>query len=372
MSMAGSEKATLLLLSGGSLVGQNVVQAIADRRDDVHLIATNSTARAPSLLDFDEVHLLPTTRDHENAVLDRIIDIVRSTRIDLIVPCRDDDVLACARLVERAPELRSKTLAGSVETAEAMLDKHESWAFSQKYRLPFAASVLLDAPDLAERLNGPASFPLIVKPRSGFASHSATIVNDMSQLLGMAPNSELVAQEFLGDPARVTAYMSSVAGGAVPLFHSFEGDKVSIQTVIGPDGEHNDIIVTRHVMRSGVSLNVEIDDAEDAHSLGRTCTAAFADAGWRGPLNIQCLRRPDGSLAIHEYNGRFTGATASRLHLGFDEVGTALRVFAGIDLAPSQIGLPRLAIGKQMVTRSVPQSFETELKASGHWRRTKP
>lgn len=367
--MAELQRATLLLMSGGSLVGQNVVQAIADRRDEVRLITTNSDPREPSLLDFDEVHLLPTTQENQSVVVERVIDLVKANGVDLIVPCRDDDVLACSNLIEREPLLRSKTLAGSVVTAEAMLDKYESWKFSERHSLPFATSILLDAPDLEERLGESIPFPLIVKPRSGFASRSASIVNNMSEILRMAPSKQLVAQEFLGDPARVDDYVASVTSGAVPLFHSFEGEKVSIQTIIGPDGEHDEILVTRNVMQAGISVNVEIDGAGDAHALGKACSEAFSEEGWRGPLNIQCLHRPDGSLAIHEFNGRFTGATASRLHLGFDEVATALRLFTGIELASTEIGFPRVAIRKQMVTRSVPESFETELKASGHWRR---
>jgi hypothetical protein len=55
----------------------------------------------------------------------------------------------------------------------------------------------------------------------------------------------------------------------------------------------------------------------------------FADAGWRGPLNIQCQRAPDGEILIHEFNGRFTGATLTRWLLGFDEVGATIEQFTG-------------------------------------------
>ena len=43
----------LLLLSGASLVGQNVVAALQGRRAGVWLAALNSVAAEPSLYDFD-------------------------------------------------------------------------------------------------------------------------------------------------------------------------------------------------------------------------------------------------------------------------------------------------------------------------------
>ena len=60
-------KAALLLLSGGSLVGQNVVQAMGSRRADVRLLTTNSVVEEPSLQDFDEVRLVPPTVKEEGA-----------------------------------------------------------------------------------------------------------------------------------------------------------------------------------------------------------------------------------------------------------------------------------------------------------------
>ena len=54
------------------------------------------------------------------------------------------------------------------------------------------------------------------------------------------------------------------------------------------------------------------------------CAQAFAGAGWRGPLNIQCQQDTQGTPLIHEFNGRFTGATVDRWLLGFDEVGAAI------------------------------------------------
>ena len=86
-------------------------------------------------------------------------------------------------------------------------------------------------------------------------------------------------------------------------------------------------------MRQGGSDRVEVDDDPVAHALARQCGSVFAAAGWRGPLNIQCREAPDGSLCIHELNGRFTGITEARRLLGYDEVALAIRHFVGREIA---------------------------------------
>ena len=54
--------ARILLLSGGCLVGQNVLACLAERRASLHLAATNSTAAEAALYDFDAVYLTPEVR----------------------------------------------------------------------------------------------------------------------------------------------------------------------------------------------------------------------------------------------------------------------------------------------------------------------
>lgn len=96
-------KVRLLLISGGSLVGHNILDALADRRHEVHLIATNSRAEALSLYDFDTVYLTPTTLGDPMAFETRIMDVIAQEQPDLVIPCRDDDILFLAELGVRRP-----------------------------------------------------------------------------------------------------------------------------------------------------------------------------------------------------------------------------------------------------------------------------
>ena len=153
----------------------------------------------------------------------------------------------------------------------------------------------------------------------------------------------------------------------MPLFHTFEAVKLSIQAFIAPDGSLAGLCATRNIMRQGRSERIELDADAALEELGRRCAAAFAGEGWRGPLNIQCQRAPDGELGIYEFNGRYTGATAARALLGYDEVGIGLAAFCGAALPAAPT--PGVAVAVRVpLTRMVDAEQADRLREIGHWR----
>ena len=73
---------------------------------------------------------------------------------------------------------------------------------------------------------------------------------------------------------------------------------------------------------------------------------------------------------IHEFSGRFTGATVDRWLLGFDEVGAAIESFTGVRLATDRAPAPAaLEAFESRVGRAAdPHDVET-LARNGVWRR---
>jgi carbamoyl-phosphate synthase large subunit len=150
---------------------------------------------------------------------------------------------------------------------------------------------------------------------------------------------DYVLQKYLGDPDPVYAYLNTANLDGIPLFHSFQGNKRSLQVLLGPDHRIEYVICIRYWMTGNVNRSLTIDREVEPRQIGDRCARAFAAAGWRGPLNIQCLPAPDGTLMIHEFNARFTGATAARWELGHDEIGAAISAFTGQSIGS---GVPRL------------------------------
>ncbi|MEO6421594.1 MAG: hypothetical protein ABIR84_02620, partial [Candidatus Nitrotoga sp.] len=86
----------LLLVSGGSLVGGNILDALAGRRDEVEVFATNSAASGCFLEDFDGLFLTPQTLPDTLAFEARFVEVFDELQPDLVIPCRDDDVVFLA------------------------------------------------------------------------------------------------------------------------------------------------------------------------------------------------------------------------------------------------------------------------------------
>lgn len=358
----------LLLLSGASLVGQNVVAALQGRRAGVWLAALNSVAAEPALSDFDEAYLCGNLRDDREAFARRFVEVLERVDPQLVIPCRDDDVAFLAAFAESCPAVAPRLLCGSRATAQAMLDKLESAALSSRHRLPYAPTIDAAGPQRAlGDFAATQGMPLVAKPRQGFASRGVFLVLDQAQLERVAGRPDYVLQRYLGDPHDVMRRVRQMAEEGMPLFHTFEAVKLSIQAFIAPDGSLAGLCATRNIMRQGRSERIELDADAALEELGRRCAAAFAGEGWRGPLNIQCQRAPDGELGIYEFNGRYTGATAARALLGYDEVGIGLAAFCGAALPAAPT--PGVAVAVRVpLTRMVDAEQADRLREIGHWR----
>jgi hypothetical protein len=360
----------LLMLSGASLVGQNVLATVSNTRVAFRLSAINSVATEPSLFDFDEVYLSGNLRDDPEKFEQRFMEVLAAVDPHLVVPCRDDDVAFLARLGESLPGTSARFLCGAYNLAEAMLDKQSSWAFSREHGLPYAPTISTEAatPSLAG-FGDEHGFPLLAKPRQGFASHGVFLVLDQAQLDRVMGRPGYVLQKYVGDAAPVLSYARSVAAEGVPLFHTFEAIKLSIQAFIAPNGRTAGVFATRNTMRQGRSERVVKDDDPELETLGAQCAKVFSEQGWRGPLNIQCQRTPTGELMIYEYNGRFTGATAARYLMGYDEVRIALGTFCGLrlDSPQSAAGTPPAEVIRLQCSRSADPAQVMHLMQTGYW-----
>jgi carbamoyl-phosphate synthase large subunit len=211
---------------------------------------------------------------------------------------------------------------------------------------------------------------LVAKPRRGYASLGVYMLWNETQLRRTVDQDAYIVQQFLGDPRTVTDYLAAIEAKGIPLHHTFQGPRHSIQALIAPNGTIAHVICINLVSDRRRSKWVEPDSDPASQEIGTKCARAFAEAGWRGPLNIQCQRAPDGQLLIHEFNGRFTGATLARWMLGFDEVGAAVERFTGRQIRSGRAPAPAaLEAFESVVGRAADPGDVAMLKRDGVWRR---
>ena len=363
----------VLITSVGSMVAQNILETLKYRRENLFLIGTDANADAP-LYDCDKVYLVPETKLPPSEFSKSISDIIKTEDPDIIIPGRDIDVIVLAELRSQFPGMEKRFVCGGSEVARLVEDKWLSFEFTQKEGLPFADSLIFDDAENNEAINNfidKHDFPLILKPRKGFASRSITVITNKDQLLNHSKGDEMILQEYLGDPKMVMDAYSDFQENGLPLFYSLEEIKYSLQLFIDHKGALKDSLVTLHKMKSGVSGTVDLFEDHGMSEIIDKYFKVFSRHGWYGPLNVQFQRsHSTQEFKAYEINGRFTGATAARFILGYDEVGFAMEE-AGIKLP--QID-PRFNSQKRALKQTYiserPQHHVKALNAKGVWHKS--
>jgi hypothetical protein len=317
-------KARLLLLTSGGSVAHNFLDALGARRDRCELIGANSVAEAASNFRFDSVYLIPPTSSGEQYI-QRVVELIRETQPDLVIPCRDDDVLALAHIRERRA-CDALLLVGSLAAANMMNDKLETARFATRHGLPFASTAANASGALG--LVEACGLPLVGKPRSGNASRGVVLLRSVAEIeRAFSLRGDLIAQPYLDPPPDFEAAIAPFDAG-LPVFFSVPGrQKYSVQTIIGPEGDFARIFGTFTPEPGSQPIDYWRRDDADLIELGENYARALSAEGWRGPLNVQLKRTPAGKPVPFELNGRFTGGTGPRALLGYDEVGEVFRRF---------------------------------------------
>ncbi len=364
-------KKTILLLSGGSQVAQFMLQVLAGRRADLRVIATNSIADDPGLWQFDRVYLVPTTFADRAGYEAAVANIMEEERVDVAIPCRDDDIVALAELVERHPAYRSRALCGPASLARMMSDKLESYRFSRATGLPFAESFDPDGSESAVDFAKRVGYPLIAKPRDGFSSKGVMFVDSDTQLLRALERSNYVLEEFLGDPKAYFDAKRVMIEEGLPLFYTLHGIKHSIELMFDTASRPASKVFATYNRQAFRARFVTPNTEASTLALGQRCYDILSERGWRGPLNVQCQLDRHGQIKIHEFNGRYGALVAERWLLGYDEFALGLKLFAGIELPPSRwASEPAMKVSAQLSSRGAHPRDVAVLQSAGQWAAT--
>ncbi|MBN2338751.1 MAG: hypothetical protein JXP48_09445 [Acidobacteria bacterium] len=354
----------IMILSGGSLIGQNILDSLEGRRDRVRLTGVNRDADHPRLFRYDRVHLCPPLE--ADSFRPFLLDLVERERPDAILPGRDHDTVELAELAAAFPELRKRIPCGDPEAARTLNDKGLSYRFAERHALPFAPTCLVEdeGREAVRAWAAAQGFPLLAKPRRGYGSLGVRILTRPEQLDAFLDRhgEGYILQKYLDlDPERerfIEEYLRDLDCG-VPLFaHLPEERQYAGQAVIAPDGRVGRVFTSVNRMVIGRCERSAPHPDPELEAVTRAYAEAMAASGWRGMFNLQCRRTPD-AYAAHEMNGRMSGSTSARRWLGYDEVRELLSTWFGVDIGPDgrEGGARGAESGEGTVCRSLSDDF---------------
>jgi hypothetical protein len=363
MPTDGARK-TILITSVGSLVGRNILDSIEAMRGRLRVAGTNSDPLTPNNFRCDVAYVVPETADRDGFCA-RLRDIITSEKPDLVLAGRDDDLVPLARIKASGEFPRTLFLTPDAAAADVVNDKYATGEFAKRHGLPYPQTAATQ--EEAEALIDRRGFPLISKPRTGFASRGVTIVRNRSEASAALARSGFVLQEYLCPPSNLDALLPNLRFGAPLAHHIAETDHYSAQAMVGIGGKLLAYFAT--LLDKSAIVVVKPIDAPRLEKVTADYVHHLGALGFVGPLNLNCKRLPDGRFVPYELNGRFTGTTSSRALLGYPEVVFAIEHF--LDGKP--IACPRPRPVAQIVMRLPGRDLVhvddvDQLRLTGVWR----
>lgn len=320
---------SILVTSAGSGVGQAVFDAIQCSSHSYRLVVMNSHGLTPIFERADAAYLSPKTSQKE-AFEARLKGIVSLEKPALILAGRDEELDLFVSLQGEMAAVGSVLPLPSSELMLACTDKYLTWKHLG-HALPVVetASQPIEIQALIQRWG----FPVLLKPRRGFASRGILTAHTPTFLAAFLAEVQ--------EPYIVQPYLSrSFQAAEDALWPELSG-----QVVIGAEGSILGVFASRVCIAQGLTTHLECLPTESSFAQDlRTMAQTMATMGFRGSYNLQGIDTREKGFQLIEINGRCTGLTGVRAQMGFNEVDMLYDSFVAGKQSPLAVGDPNVAV----------------------------
>lgn len=342
-----------LVLGVGGNVSQSIQKALAMSSTQVRVVGACISPSSTGLYMADRAYLSPLAREPE--FVPWVIDVCDREQIDVIMSGSE---IVLEAVAAQAEAIRDQTDAVAIVSSPEILrtgrDKLRTCHWLAASGLPVPAYADLADADAVRRLVSEHGFPLIAKPRLGKGSDGVLTVRDERDLERVIATEDLTLRE-------VVDHALEPSDVILQQYLGREEDEYTVGCFCDADGELRGSIALRRRLMMGTTVAAELGEFPEVREVAEAIVAALAPLG---PCNVQ-LRVHDGQPIPFEINPRFSGTTALRARLGFNEVDVAVRHFVRGEPVP-----PLRASGAAVALRYwneiyVSADAEAELAESG-------
>ena len=206
--------------------------------------------------------------------------------VDLFFPFIDEEILTIAENWNVLADLHDRLLVSPPATLLTCTDKIRFQALMEEAGFPVVPRT--------------ATVPAVVKPRHGRGGRAVVFVYSQAELNERCENSDILAQQYMGGP------------------------EYTVDILLDREGRWLQGVARRRLLARGVSLEGQIDQAEDVLALARRATEALL---FRGPINIQIIRDETTNRPyLLEINPRLSGSVMFTVLAGFDLLAAAVNL----------------------------------------------
>ncbi|HKK87616.1 MAG TPA: NAD-dependent epimerase/dehydratase family protein [Saprospiraceae bacterium] len=338
---------TIAISCIGSGVGQSVINSLRLTSLPIRTVGLGTNPFAYGAYDCDVYDYTPTI--YSEGYVDKLIGKCKEHSVDLIVPGLDDEALIFAQNEEEFKKADIKTICSDEKLISLCRDKKRMCQELNKVVDVFVKSY--DKDKLDEQIqSGKVKFPLIAKPRGGFASRGVEIILSRDDLNKIDDNH--IIQELAipaeNDPNR-ESYLKQVKKIINP-----QVSEISIQLVYDPEQRLMGKMASFNKLRNGVPVEILPYENKSIWEAIDALTPELLRLGLCGPINIQG-RLTDSGLKLFEMNPRFTGISGLRALMGFNEVEACVKEWLNIEAGKNKLCFNYSRFGmRQTADKSLP------------------
>ena len=281
--------------TGGGSAPTWALHALA-RIPNVKLVVCDANPLSVGFSIADARAVIPLAQDP--AFVDRMLDVCREQRVDVLLPAVDEEIPLLGAARERFAAFGTTVLLSPQHALETCQDKAAFARFLTRHDIPAPRSWL---PDEAPR----AAYPWIVKPRAGRGSTNVWKIENDAQRDFFTPRTpNPILQEFAPGVECTVDTLSDLDGRFL-----YGSPRIRLAT------------------DSGISISGEVVADDDAMAL----VARLLDTlGVVGPANVQYIRPDERTVLLLEINPRLSGGGALTEGAGIPYIEDVLRVAFGL------------------------------------------
>lgn len=292
----------VIITGVGGNIAQGIIKSVRQSRLRCSIIGIDSNPLSAGLFVSDKAYVVPRVEDSSlNSVLK---DIIRRESADIILVGSDPEIGFYAKHKNRIEkESGSRVVISDEEVVRIASDKYLTANFLKENGFSYVDSAPYADKEKLSLFIKKHRFPVIIKPRKGYGSANVFIVHspDEIDILGRRIK-DAVVQELVGD----------------------EESEYTVAVLYFKEADIFEHIIFKRELHSGTTYRAEV--VKDKN-ITRQVRDIIKRLDPYGPCNIQC-KYVNSKIVVFEMNPRFSGTTAMRSLVGFNDAAMTIEYVA--------------------------------------------